>query len=63
MRIVAKGKGIPKWSNVKGDMIIDDTHGKFWLKLDTDDYKHQYIVEFEPWELKDLKRVLKKKVK
>lgn len=51
MRIITRGKGIREYSTIKGIMTVDNTSGSFWLKLDLEFGKGQYIVELSRFEL------------
>lgn len=51
MKITTRGKKIPAYSQIKGDMTVDDTEGIFWLKLTYDSGKSQCIVELSKFDV------------
>ena len=51
MKIITRGKRISKYSKVTGLMTVDVTNDIFWLKLDFDSGRAQYIVELSEFEV------------
>lgn len=51
MKIITRGKKIPKYSQIKGILTVDDTEGIFWLKLTYDSGKSQCIVALSEFEV------------
>ncbi|MBA7599705.1 hypothetical protein ES703_06742 [subsurface metagenome] len=51
MKLTTRAKKIPGYSQIKGDMSVDDSGGNFWLKLTYDSGKSQCIVELSKFEV------------
>ena len=51
MKLITRAKEIPGYSQIKGDMTIDDTNNIFWLKLTYDSGKSQCILELSNFEV------------
>ena len=51
MKIITRGKRIPKYSTVKGLMTVDVTNDSFWLKMDYDSGSSQCIVDLSEFEV------------
>ena len=51
MKLTTRAKEILGYSQIKGDMSIDDTNNTFWLKLTYDSGKSQCIVELSKFEV------------
>lgn len=60
MKIITKGKGIPKWSFVESIYVTPELHsdGTLTIKLDSMDAKHQWVVAFNARETKELRKHL-----
>lgn len=51
MKLTTRSKSIPGYSQIKGDMTVDDTNNVFWLKLTYNSGKDQCIVELSKFEV------------
>jgi len=51
MKLTTRAKSISGYSQIKGDMTVDDTAGNFWLKLTYDSGKSQCIIELSKFEV------------
>ena len=51
MKLTTRVKEIPGYSQIKGDMSIDDTNDIFWLKLTYNSGKNQCIIELSKFEV------------
>lgn len=51
MKLITRGKRIPKYSKISGLMSVDVTNNIFWLKMDIDSGRGQCIVELSEFEV------------
>jgi len=51
MKLTTRAKKIPGYSQIDGDLTVDDSAGSFWLKLSYDSGKSQCIVELSKFEV------------